>query len=275
MTRTNFYQRKVVGLYLIQHRETLRSYCGQSRDVLSRWKSHCSGGKKAVGIAAALREEGVDSFIFRVLEECSVSQLNEREVFWIQHYDCVEPNGYNRNSGGGAPTYVSEKTREKMRDAGKGKNKGKTASPETKEKMSAALKGRTLPPEHREKISASQKGNKNAEFKGVPKSPERLAASVEGSPHAPRLPVFGPISATTAHRLETKAKRSETVLRTKAALKAARAEASLTDHTQKLLDSLRHDSTWTTMAEDVKPPAGPSSPSLAELDALLKEWEGL
>jgi hypothetical protein len=29
------------------------------------------------------------------------------------------------------------------------------------------------------------------------------------------------------------------------------------------------------MAEDVKPPAGPPSPSLAELDALLKEWEGL
>jgi group I intron endonuclease len=175
--KKNYYQRKIIGIYLIQHRETLRSYCGQSRDVLHRWKSHCSGGKKAVGIGAAIRDYGVDSFTFRVLEECDVSQLNDQEVWWIQHYDCVEPQGYNRNSGGGAPTFVSEKTREKMSEAGKGKtlpeetkakmsaaHKGKTHSEESKEKMSAALKGKITSDETKAKLSAAGKG--------VPKSEE-------------------------------------------------------------------------------------------------------
>ena len=252
MTRTNFYQRKVVGIYLLQHRETLRSYCGQSRDVLSRWKSHCSGGKKAVGIAAAIRDEGVDSFTFRVLEECSVSELNEREVWWIEHYDCVEPHGWNRNSGGGAPTHVSEKTKEKMRLAKLGKvrglfppevranmsaaQKGKTHSPESRAKISAAHKGKTISPEHREQISAASKGRTQ--------TPEHIAAKAESR------------------------------RRNKAARAAAVETASYTEPLLESLQSLKTDKTWTTMAEDVKPLSSHPSPSLAELDALLKEWEG-
>jgi group I intron endonuclease len=245
MKRTNYYQRKIVGLYLIQHRETLRSYCGQSRDVLHRWKSHCSGGKKAVGIGAAIRDEGVDSFIFRVLEECTVSQLNEREVWWIAHYDCVEPQGYNRNSGGGAPTYVSAATRKKLSAA----HKGRALSPEHRAKTSAANKGKSLSPEHRAKIGAAHLGmtrspeacaNIGAAKKGKTRSPETIAAVVEG-------------------RRRGKAARSEA--------------ASLTDHTQKLLDTLKTDSTWTPMVEEAKPPAGPPSvapPTLEELEALLQ-----
>lgn len=222
--RTNYYQRKIVGLYLIQHRETLRSYCGQSRDVLSRWKSHCSGGKKAVGIGAAIRDEGVDSFTFRVLEECSVSELNEREVFWIEHYDCVEPHGYNRNSGGGAPTYVSAATRKKMSASKMGNtafagkipwNKGGTHSPETCEKMSSAHLGRT-------------------------RSPEVIAASVEGKRRA------------------------------KAARAATAEAASYSEPLQEALQSLRTDKTWTPMAEDGTPTAGPPAPSLEELEELLQ-----
>ena len=225
MTRTNFYQRKVVGCYLIQHRETLRSYCGQSRDVLSRWRAHCSGGKKATGIGAAIRDEGVDSFTFRVLEECDVSQLNEREVFWIAHYDCVEPHGYNRNSGGGAPTHVSDKTKAKISAAAKGKKKGPHS------------------PAHIEKLRASAIGNTYASSdKGKHQSPAAIAARVESLRLA----------------------------------KAALTEpASYTALLQSVLDTLRHDKTYIPVAAEVKPPSASPSPTLAELDALLKEWEGL
>jgi len=50
-------------------------------------------------------------------------------------------------------------------------------------------------------------------------------------------------------------------------------EASFIAPLQKLLDTLRHDSTWITIAEDVKPPAGPQTvapPTLEELEALLQ-----
>jgi hypothetical protein len=79
--------------------------------------------------------------------------------------------------------------------------------------------------------------------------PEQVAAAVEDKRRA---------------RAARKAAREEA--------KAARAAASLTDHTQKLLDTLRHDSTWTPMAEDNAPPAGPQTvapPTLAELEEIL------
>lgn len=56
--------------------------------------------------------------------------------------------------------------------------------------------------------------------------------------------------------------------------KAAIDEAALlTDHTQKLLDTLLVDRTYVAMASDLKPPAGPPSvapPTLEELEALLQ-----
>lgn len=57
--------------------------------------------------------------------------------------------------------------------------------------------------------------------------------------------------------------------RKKAALDEA---ASLTDHTQKLLDTLRHDKTYIPVAGEAKPTAGPQTvalPTLEELEKLL------
>lgn len=43
---------------------------------------------------------GVDNFSFEIIEECADNQLNERESYWIQQYNCIAPNGYNMTSGG-------------------------------------------------------------------------------------------------------------------------------------------------------------------------------
>jgi len=243
--KTNYYQRKVVGIYLIQHRETLRSYCGQSRDVLSRWRAHCSGGKKAVGIGAAIRDEGVDSFIFRVLEECSVSQLNEREVFWIQHHDCVEPHGYNRNSGGGAPTHVSDKTKAKL----SAKAKGRSHSPEAIEKCRAAKKGHIVSDETKEKIRAARVGKTHS-----PEARAKMTATRKGkllsSEHREKI--------SAGHLRRAREARS-------AAIEAISYAAPL----QKLTDTLRYDRSYVTIAEDGTPLSAAPAPSLAELEEML------
>jgi group I intron endonuclease len=188
-------------------------------DCFERFKQHSTPKKNSTGIKGALMKYGVDAFSFVILEECGREELNEREVFWISELGTLSPGGYNLNSGGGAPTFVSDETKAKTSSAMKGK-----ASPK---------KGKTLSPEHREKISSSSIGKT--------KSPETLA------------------------------KRTESRRRAKAARTEAEAFAA---PLQKLTESLRQDKQYVAIADKPKPLSAHPGPTIEELDALLKEWEG-
>lgn len=74
---------------------------------------------------------------YKVLEYCSINELDERERHYISLYDTIN-NGYNCESGGNKNKEISEETRKKMSDV----RIGKTLSIETKKKMSdSAVKG--------------------------------------------------------------------------------------------------------------------------------------
>ena len=110
----NFWEKPIVGIYKITHRDTGKAYIGQSVDVFARWKSHTNfaqAKKKWQIIKHALNKHGVTQFIFEVLEECSKEDLNDREIYWIKHFDTVSPAGYNLTSGGGGTLNPSEEVR--------------------------------------------------------------------------------------------------------------------------------------------------------------------
>jgi group I intron endonuclease len=155
-----FWERPICGIYKITHRESGKCYIGQSVDVFSRWKAHSNlAGKQKSLIQRAFIAQGIGSFSFVVIEECDRELLNEREVFWISHFDCVAPNGYNLTSGGGQGTVVSEETKRKMSDAAKGKPK----SEEDRRKKSEAAKGKPKSDETRRKISEARKGKPHSD----------------------------------------------------------------------------------------------------------------
>lgn len=45
-------------------------------------------------IHLAINKYGKDKFFYEILEE-NIRNYNEREVYWIQHYNSITPNGYN------------------------------------------------------------------------------------------------------------------------------------------------------------------------------------
>ena len=47
----------------------------------------------------SMRKYGIENFNFTILEECSISELNEREKYWIQYYNSFF-NSYNATLGG-------------------------------------------------------------------------------------------------------------------------------------------------------------------------------
>jgi group I intron endonuclease len=259
MTKKNYYLKRTAGIYCITHTATGRQYVGQSNDCFERFKQHSTPKKNSTGIKGALMKYGVDAFSFVILEECSKEEQNERETWWIAELGTLSPGGFNLTGGGGAATVVSAETRVKISAAQKGKthspehcekigaaHKGMTRSPEACAKMSAAAKGKTISPETKAKMSTAIKGKTHSS-----EACAKISAAFKGKTRSP----------------EDCAKMSEGRLRANAARKAA----SYTEPLQEALQSLRTDKTWTPMADDSTPPAGPPSvapPTLEELEFL-------
>ena len=130
------------------------SYIGQTlHDPKTRIRAHLrQAGSRHLG--NAIRKYGVDEFQSEILEaDIPADALSEREIYWIQHFNSVSPNGYNLTHGGegGSP---SEETRAKISAA----NKCRFPSEETLRKLSASLKGKPKSAEHRRKISEANLG---------------------------------------------------------------------------------------------------------------------
>lgn len=89
----------MIGIYKITKKENGKSYIGQSNDIERRFKEHKT--KTDIPVELAIKKYGASAFDFEVLEECSLSLLDEREVYWIAYYNTYLGFGYNCNLGGG------------------------------------------------------------------------------------------------------------------------------------------------------------------------------
>lgn len=76
-----------------------KKYVGQTKRPLKvRFREHTS---KNFLIGKVIRKYGTENFTIEEIEKCmNQEQLNEREMFWIAHFNCMIPNGYNCTSGG-------------------------------------------------------------------------------------------------------------------------------------------------------------------------------
>jgi len=92
-----------MGIYKITNTITDDCYIGQAVDVYKRWCEHCKCG---LGIDTppgnklykAIQEYGLENFTFELLTECSASELNEKEKYFIELY---QSNTFGYNSTGG------------------------------------------------------------------------------------------------------------------------------------------------------------------------------
>ena len=92
----------MIGIYKITNLINNHCYVGQSRNINKRWTNHKSAAYNPAAaeydypLYRAMRKYGIDQFLFEVLEECSVAELNQKERFWIQQLTPI----YNQTSGG-------------------------------------------------------------------------------------------------------------------------------------------------------------------------------
>ena len=93
----------VTGIYKITNQTTDQVYIGQARDMAARWKEHAKCGldiDRPAGnkLYQAMMEDGLQNFSWELLEECSATELNEKERKYIELYQSAK-FGYNSNKG--------------------------------------------------------------------------------------------------------------------------------------------------------------------------------
>lgn len=72
----------MIGIYKITNTVNNKKYIGQSINIIDRWREHrqrASNGTEY--LYQAIRKYGIQNFVFEVLEECLIEDLNLKEKY--------------------------------------------------------------------------------------------------------------------------------------------------------------------------------------------------
>ena len=96
----------MIGIYKITNLVNGKIYIGQSIHIETRikehfWKSELQKDRSYnSALHQAIRKYGKENFVWEVVTECSVDEIDELEQKYIKEYNSLSPNGYNILIGG-------------------------------------------------------------------------------------------------------------------------------------------------------------------------------
>lgn len=92
-------------IYKITNKVNGKVYIGQTKYTIeARWKQH-QYKKDKTHFHNAIRKYGVENFIVEQLEECEISELDSKEIYYIAKYNSFK-EGYNSTIGGDGNKYL-------------------------------------------------------------------------------------------------------------------------------------------------------------------------
>lgn len=109
----------MIGIYKITNLINNKVYIGQSTDIKRRWKDHRkeafwkNSSEYEYPLYRAIRKYGLKNFSFETIEECSKSELNTKEKFYIAQYDSYN-TGYNQTEGGDSVSHNQKLTQSQV-----------------------------------------------------------------------------------------------------------------------------------------------------------------
>lgn len=145
----------MIGIYKITS-PCNKVYIGQSVDIKRRFRTYKalnSQVKTSVKLYRSFIKYGVESHLFEVVTECDINELNNKERYYQELYDCVK-KGLNcilTNSDNKRKEIqpISEKQRKQISNV----HKGKVLSKETIDKIKIARAKQVITQEHKDNIS--------------------------------------------------------------------------------------------------------------------------
>lgn len=130
-------------MYLIRNVITQKVYVGQTKNVAQRKAGHLYDARRGLDrpLYRSIRKHGAENFVFEVLEQCEDDLIDDREQYWVSHFDSFNPEcGYNLTTGGHQNYNVSNETCEKLSASGLRHQAATQNRPEVKAKRSKSLR---------------------------------------------------------------------------------------------------------------------------------------
>jgi group I intron endonuclease len=91
-------------IYKITNIVNGKVYIGQTSNkyISTRWSCHKLFAKKGKPhpLYNSMRKYGINNFVFEKIEECNSEDLNARESYFINKFNCKAPVGFNLTNGG-------------------------------------------------------------------------------------------------------------------------------------------------------------------------------
>jgi len=150
-------------IYKATNKITNKVYIGQTTHTLDkRIKNHIKESKIYSNrtFMLSINKYGVDNFMFETIDSANnLDELNDKEIYWIDFYNSVSPNGYNITGGGQGRKMKTTKELSKIISEGLKKSK-KWQETKNSEEYIKKLKesfigwneGKKFTSEHKEKI---------------------------------------------------------------------------------------------------------------------------
>jgi len=94
-----------VGIYKFESKVSGNIYIGQSVNIEKRIKRHISDAYNESSksynypLESSIRKYGIENIAVETIETCLVQELDNREIYWIEHYQSFF-KGYNQTLGG-------------------------------------------------------------------------------------------------------------------------------------------------------------------------------
>lgn len=114
---------RICGIYMIRNILNNKVYIGKSVDIKRRWTNHKTNLDNNIHdnkhLQSSWNKYGKNCFDFSIVEECAESELNNREIYYIQFYRSYNSlYGYNMTFGGEGCVPIDE-IRIKMSESAK------------------------------------------------------------------------------------------------------------------------------------------------------------
>lgn len=72
----------MIGIYKITNTVNNKKYIGQSVNIMDRWREHRKRANNGTAyLYQAMRKYDISNFVFEILEECLVEELNDKERY--------------------------------------------------------------------------------------------------------------------------------------------------------------------------------------------------
>ena len=112
-----------IGIYKITNPKG-KIYIGQSTNLSKRKDEYkkINSVKGQPKIFHSILKYGFENHTFEIIEECTLEQLNEREIYWGEYYKVLNKNGLNLRLGNGRGK-VSDELKLQISKAHKGTKK--------------------------------------------------------------------------------------------------------------------------------------------------------